>query len=164
MRTKIANPASDATSNNAQLLSAMAGNSVCIPADWSLEKIGNGGKFERQSRGSQARGLLMLLGLVFKTNNLLPGFTLLCISSRSHLLSWPPIWNIESAAWLIAYSTLTTIDGSTRVRGRGFFALWLVAWGSATSFLLALQMEIRVPLSSLPGPLSLSTALHIVPC
>jgi len=34
-----------------------------------------------------------------------------------------------------------------RVRGRGFFALWLVVWGSATSFLLALQMEIRVPLS-----------------
>ena len=48
----------------------------------------------------------MLLGLVFKTNNLLPGFTLLCISSRSHLLSWLPIRNTESAAWLIACSTL----------------------------------------------------------
>ncbi len=48
----------------------------------------------------------MLLGLVFKTNNLLPGFTLLCISSRSHLLSWPPIRNTKSAVWLIACSTL----------------------------------------------------------
>jgi len=45
----------------------------------------------------------------FQTNNLLPGFTLLCISSRSHLLSWPPIRNTESAAWLIACSTLNNL-------------------------------------------------------
>src|SRR5882724_4052983 len=93
----------------------------------------------------------MLLGLVFK-------LTICCLASRFSA-SVPAaiccpgrqLGTQRSAAWLIACSTLN--NHRQKQAGPGPWLLSDKLSGcSATSFLLALQMEIRVPLNSLPGP------------